>query len=57
MAENFIGLQMVVTLKDPPNMHLKGTISSIDYDASVDRYNKMTLSNGLSFFSELNSNV
>jgi hypothetical protein len=50
MAENFIGLHMVVTLKDPPNMQLKGTISGIDFDASLGQYHKMTLSNGLFLF-------
>ena len=43
MADQFIGLQMLVTVRDPP-ARLKGTVSSVEAGAGL------TLSNGMSFF-------
>jgi hypothetical protein len=41
MAEQFIGLQMLVTLRDPPRT-LKGTVSAVEAGAGL------TLINGMS---------
>ena len=46
MADQFIGLQMLVTVRDPP-ARLKGTVSSVEAGAGL------TLSNGMSFFFRL----
>lgn len=43
MADQFIGLQMLVTVRDPP-ARLKGTVSSVEAGAGL------TLSNGMSVF-------
>ena len=43
MADQFIGLQMLVTVRNPP-ARLKGTVSSVEAGAGL------TLSNGMLFF-------
>jgi hypothetical protein len=50
MASEFIGLHMVVTLKDPSGMQLKGTISDISISAGESGQRAITLSNGMAAY-------
>ena len=48
MASQFIGLQMLVTLKEPAGMQLKGTISDITIADPASGQRGVILSNGTS---------
>jgi hypothetical protein len=49
MASDFIGVQMLVTLIDPPGIKLKGTVSAVEARTGL------TLSNGACLTSRLSA--